>query len=149
MESRSSNAKKWAFYAVFALFLALVSFVAGIYTRQHVMFWDHPRKLSDKIESIEVSYVQWACDCPNWLPANTLKEDEEITEEHCIFIEPAPNAPEIPEKFWKLDLSEQKLRLTGSFYKRKGIPKGYAMETEVKPQKAKVFRYTELEVANQ
>lgn len=112
------------------------------------MQWDYPRNLSSKIDTIEVIYVAWACDCANWLPVPRENQNEDVQSEDCIFITPSPDSLDIPQSFWgdEFDYSNRKLRLIGSYYNTKGIPKDYDMNTEVKPDKAKVFRYTKVEV---
>lgn len=39
-----------------------------------------------------------------------------------------------------------KYPLIGSYYKRKGISRDYEKSTNQKPEKAKIFRYTKIEV---
>lgn len=93
-----------------------------------------------------MSYIAWACDCANWLPLPRKNPDDEILDTECIFIEPARKDLEVPDSYWQGERTEKKLRLTGSYYQTKGIPKGYEMKTDTKPDKALVFRYTKIEV---
>ncbi len=110
------------------------------------MFWEYPNSLSKKTETIEVSYIRWACACANWVPLPRENSDAEIKDTDCIFIEPATKDLEVPDSYWQGETSEKKVRLTGRYYKTKGIPRDYSMNTDIKPDKALVFRYTKIEV---
>lgn len=37
------------------------------YFRFNITFFDNPSKLSGKIETIQVTYVNWASDCPDFI----------------------------------------------------------------------------------
>jgi hypothetical protein len=146
MGGRKINIKKTLTLLIVTAVAACLVFVVFIYTKHNVMFWERPKNLSDKTETIEVSYIAWACDCANWLPIPRKNPDTEILDTDCIFIEPATDDLEVPDNFWSGGASQKKLKLTGNYYQTEGIPKGYEMETDLKPDKAKVFRYTKIEV---
>lgn len=146
MSRLKNNLKKIALWLSAAMFTLLLVFFGYIFSRRSIMFWEHPKNLSDNIETIEVSYIAWACDCANWLPIPRKNPDAEILDTDCIFIEPASPDLEVPDSYWKGETSEKKVRLTGSYYQTKGIPKDYSMNTDIKPDKALVFRYTKIEV---
>ena len=145
MKSLKSKIKKVLLIALGVLFFLVIAFSLFIFSKHNIMFWDYPKNLSDKIETIEVSYIAWACDCANWLPIPRENPDAEIKDTDCIFIEPATPDLEVPDSYWQGETSEKKVRLTGSYYNTKGIPKEYSF-MGMKPDKAKVFRYTKMEV---
>jgi len=104
---------------------------------------DQPKQLSGKRETIEVAYVNWACDCADFIEIKYFKDNPEyeIKEEDCIFIEPADLTIQIPEEYYNSGHFERYLKLTGQFYKDKGIPNSYERKTPEQPRKARVFRY--------
>ena len=101
---------------------------------------DEPRTLSAKEETITVCYVNWACDCADFIAQKNMKD--KIQEDSCFFIEPADSSLKVPENFYDTDRFHKALVLTGRFYMHKGIPRSYEQKTEEKPGKARVFRYT-------
>lgn len=100
-----------------------------------------PGRLSQTEETIEVSYVNWACDCPDWIETRYVKESGEVPETRCIYLEPATPEVSIPAEFYHERHLSQTLRLTGRFYRDKGIPAGYDPKTTGDIQSGKVFRY--------
>ena len=103
------------------------------------------KSLNDNIETIELTYIAWACDCANWAKNEDLeKYSENINNalaKQSIFIEPANETIELPDT---LGYSNDIIKFTGQFYNEKGFPKGfYSFQ---KPEKSRVFRYTEFEV---
>lgn len=112
-------------------------------------FFDRPSNLTAKTETIDVWYVNWACNCADFIETKYSKNnpDYETKEEDCIFIEPSDPSLTVPDSFYSKAHFEKKLRLTGQFYQNKGIPKSYEMKTPgEKPDKAKVFRYDKIEI---
>jgi hypothetical protein len=91
-----------------------------------------------------VSYINWACDCADFIPADFWNNDtiQEVHESDCIFIEPANPENAVPDEFYSSLHFNQSLQLVGRYYNKKGIPKGYSSKTPVKPSKAPVFQYT-------
>ena len=125
-----------------AILLMAVVFTV-FYFRSHPCLFDQPRLLSETTETIEVVRVNWACDCADYIELKHRQNDPdyETRGEDCIFIEPA--SPGLKLK----DSSTAVLKLTGRFYKDRGIPSSYEMKTAGnKPDKAKVFRYDKIEV---
>jgi hypothetical protein len=106
-----------------------------------------PQKLSDKIETIEVGYVNWACDCANFIETRYYKASNnyEVKEEDCIYIEPSDTSIKIPDSYFDKGHFEKHLILTGRFYIDKGVPSTYDNKTPETPETAKVFRYTKFE----
>jgi hypothetical protein len=104
---------------------------------------DQPTRLSLKVETIEVMYVNWACDCADFIETRYFKENPnyQVDEKDCIFIEPANSNLKIPTEYYEKTHFEKYLQLVGAFYIDKGIPRSYEMKTPVKPGKARVFRY--------
>ncbi|MEN2402337.1 hypothetical protein GKZ90_0021285 [Flavobacterium sp. MC2016-06] len=109
---------------------------------------DQPTKLSNKQETIEVSYVNWACDCANFIERKYYisNTNYEIKSEDCIFIEPLNNNVKIPDSYYNTMHFEYYLKLCGQFYKDKGVPKSYEQKTDNEPEKAKVFRYSNFKI---
>lgn len=138
---------KKVFTIVLATTLLFCLVFAGVvYAKQNIMQWEHPDDLSNKTETIEVSYVAWACACANWLPIPRENPDAEILDTDCIFIEAATDEVKVPESFFDENYNSKKLRITGNFYNEEGISRTYESPTSQKPDKAKVFRYTKIEV---
>jgi hypothetical protein len=119
-----------------------------IYSSQHIMFWDYPKNLSSEKETIEVTYVRWACACANWLPTEFADADIETQETECIFIEAANKDLIVSDSIIDKYSRTIKLRLTGSFYNDKGISRTYESPTSQIPDNARVFRYTTMEILN-
>jgi hypothetical protein len=107
---------------------------------------DPTNKLTNKVENLEVSYHIIGCACPNWIRA----KDEISTDTNKAFkdiyfyIEPADSTLEIPIYF---EPYRHIVKVTGQFYEREDYPQG-TIEMEEPMPKAKVFRYTKLEVIN-
>lgn len=108
---------------------------------------NQPKKLSNKVETIDVAYVNWACDCANFIDLKTLNSysDHEIKAEDCFFIEPESKELIIPDVYYNTTHFKYYLKLHGQFYEDKGVPSSYTQKTELKPDKAKVFRYSSFE----
>lgn len=139
---------------LFIISLIAFAFLLGLaftirYFKFTPTFFDRPSELTGKTETIEVVYINWACDCANFIETKHHKSNPqyETREEDCIFIEPSNDSLRVPESFYATDHFEKKLRLTGQFYKNKGIPSSYEMKTVgEKPDKAVVFRFDKIEL---
>lgn len=104
---------------------------------------DPTNKLSDKIENLEVEYTVFGCACPNWIRTDDLKlHAKDGIKNLYFYIEPADENLELPVYF---DAFRHYLKIKGQFYLKEDYPKG-TVESEEPLPKAKVFRYTELEV---
>lgn len=104
---------------------------------------DSTNTLTGKTENLELDYIVWGCACANWVtPTDFDKYQDNKLAEHCIFIEPVSDSLELPIYF---DPSRHRIKVKGEFYTRPDYPKG-TVQTEEKLEKAKVFRYTEIEV---
>ncbi len=120
-------------------------FLGGaLYQARCLTPFDRPSTLSRKQETIEVIYIAWACDCANWFPLSA-QSNYPIRAQDCVFIDPASPALTVPDTFWQGEYGPKKLRLTGEFYLEEGIPGNYQMQFQ-KPDRAKVFRYREMEI---
>jgi hypothetical protein len=119
--------------------------VAFKYTRSSL---DEPTHLSGKQETVEVTYIHWACACANYLDVKHFQDhpNEEVKDTDCFFIEPANPNVVVPESFENEDYWDCNLRLTGQFYLDKGIPESYVSPTSEKPERARVFRYEAYEL---
>ena len=104
---------------------------------------DPTNTLTGKIETLQLYYIVWGCACANWVTPEDLKKYQyKDLDKHCIFLEPASPDLEIPLYF---DPLRHMVKVTGQFYVRPDYPKGRE-ETEEHLDKAKVFRYTKIEV---
>ncbi|MCW3073020.1 MAG: hypothetical protein JWP69_89 [Flaviaesturariibacter sp.] len=107
---------------------------------------DSTNKLTGKIEKIDADYLVFGCACPNWirtkdnLNTDTTKKFKDLY----FYIEPADSALELPIYF---DAFRHSVQLQGQFYQKEDYPKG-TIEMEEPMPKAKVFRYTKIEVIN-
>jgi hypothetical protein len=110
---------------------------------------DYPKELTNKIDTIEIEYIAWACACANWLPNKYFDLDNDILSEnpenYCIFLEAEKEDLRIPDEYCFSGF-ENRIRLIGSYYKDKGISKDFMQSTSQKPDKAKVFKYSEIEI---
>ncbi|MDR0196216.1 MAG: hypothetical protein LBI73_13930 [Myroides sp.] len=107
-----------------------------------------PKILSNKEEVINVMYVNWACDCANFIDVSLLQEGKDIDEKDCIFIEPNADELTINSDTLYHKQFDYYLRLKGQYYIDEGVPSSYErkiVEPLMAPNKAKVFRYTAYE----
>ena len=109
---------------------------------------NQPTKLSGKTETIEVFYINWACDCADFIETKFYADNSEYEakEEDCIFIEPANPSIKIPDNYFEKGHFENHLKLTGQFYIDKGVPNTYDRKTPEEIEKSKVFRYDKFEL---
>jgi len=105
-----------------------------------ITFLDYSYQLEEEKDSLDLSYIHWACACANWLEVSKFPktENEEIQAEDCLFIEAASAQNILPDS---LQYSQQVIRLYGSFYQQPGISRDYEKPTSQKPEAARVFRY--------
>jgi hypothetical protein len=104
-----------------------------------------PDQLEEKEQTIELTYIAWACACANWATAADIEKYNDKTDllaAHCIFIDPADTSLHLPDL---AGTAGQYVRFTGRFYTEKGVP-GIHEYGEDKPDKARIFRYTKYEV---
>lgn len=104
---------------------------------------DATNTLTGNTENLELEYIVWGCACANWVtPTDYAKYQYDKLIEHCIFIEPASYELAPPMYF---DPRRHFIKVTGQFYVRPDYPKG-TVQGEEQLEKAKVFRYTKIEV---
>jgi hypothetical protein len=105
---------------------------------------DSTNILTDKVENLELEYTVWGCACPQWIESKD-NENSDKTKNYLklhFYIEPAHKTIELPIYF---DAFRHRLKVTGQFYEKEDYPKGTIKMEEPMP-KAKVFRYTKVEV---
>ncbi len=103
---------------------------------------DSNRGLDSNVQTIELTYIAWACDCANWATKSDLeKYSGDTLARQSIFVEPANKDLELPDF---LGYNNDVIKFTGQFYKNKGFPKGYHSYED--PEKSRVFRYSKYEV---
>lgn len=104
-----------------------------------------PNRLVEKEQTIELSYIAWACDCASWATLEDIRKyhdnSGDTLADLSIFIEPADTSLSLPDT---LGYNGDIIKFTGQFYKEKGFPKEY--RSQEKPDKARVFRYTKYQV---
>jgi hypothetical protein len=78
---------------------------------------DQPTKLSGKTEIIEVSYLNWACDCADLIETKfyTQNANYEAKEEDCILLNHQKKAMKYPIKYYRQGQFEYYLKLRGKF----------------------------------
>ena len=106
---------------------------------------DSTNRLTGKIEKLEVAYTVWGCACPQWIKTkDIIKQNDEKTKyiDYHFYLEPENKELELPVYF---DAFRHIVKIEGQFYENKDYPKG-TIEMEEKMPKAKVFRYSKLEV---
>lgn len=104
---------------------------------------DPTNTLTGKKETLQLQYIVWGCACANWITASDYKKYEhKQLSKHCIFIEPATPELELPSYF---DAFRHNIKAEGQFYTKPDYPKG-TVEMEESLEKARVFRYTKIEV---
>jgi hypothetical protein len=106
---------------------------------------DSTNKLTEKIENLEVQYTVWGCACPQWIKTNdTIQQNNEKTNyiDYHFYLEPADKTLELPIYF---DAFRHILKIKGQFYEKEDYPQG-TVEMEEPMSKARVFRYSKIEV---
>jgi hypothetical protein len=123
-------------------------FAIGITFYYFNLFYNRPWVLSGKTEVIEVSQVMWACDCADFIETKHFGKNPEYEpqEEDFIFIEAARPELKIPLRYYGKLRHAYKLRLTGQFYKDKGVSRTYEGNTSETPDRARVFRYDKFKI---
>ncbi len=101
-------------------------------------------KLDDKIETVELHYITWACDCANWATIDDINKynDADKLASHCIFIEPANKSLILSDT---LGFNGDRIQFTGQYYKNVGYPKDF-FTIEEHVDKAKILRYTSFKI---
>lgn len=130
-----------------SLFLVVSFFLFLVLKHKVTTPLDYPYSLSDTEKVIEVYYVNYACDCPQWIELKFSKNNPEYetNENDCIYLESENPQLQIVEDEFVEDYFLKKLRLTGHFYTDIGISRTYYSEFE-KPDPARVFRYSKIEI---
>jgi hypothetical protein len=112
-----------------------------------LLFSCDTNRLEDKVQTIELEYIPWACDCANWSSAEDIDTYHDNKDDSLailsIFVEPADPSLVLPDTIGYIN---DRIRFTGQFYKAKGFPEGFT--SSEKGIKSRVFRYTKFEVLN-
>lgn len=119
-----------------------------LYFQLNNTFLDYPMEVKEEVETIEVGYVNWACDCADHFEIKLYDKNVEyhLEGEDCIYIEPLNENIQIPETYYDSLHLKNYLRLKGQFYKKKGISRSYERKTSEKPEYARVFRYASFDL---
>lgn len=89
--------------------------------------------LKAKIDTIDMRDMRWACDCPDWRYADSLRQD--FSGENDFYIEPADPKLRLPDC-----LMIARVQFIGREYVAHGYPEG-ADYISPNPPRGKVFRY--------
>jgi hypothetical protein len=74
-------------------------------------------ELEDQEINLEVYYIDWACECANWIKKEDLNKfsgNIEKLAENCFYIEPIDESVILPDSLLK---SGNFIKLKGKFYK--------------------------------
>ena len=94
-------------------------------------------KLKSELDTIEVTYMSFACDCPNWHDLSQKPENAEpsMSPTYGYYIEPASKELELTDR-----IRQCTVRLIGRHYTTQGWPKDFD-HTDPDPPTGNVFRY--------
>jgi hypothetical protein len=95
-----------------------------------------PKKVKDTVITVEYGAV--SCTCAQWVIFS--KQDREY-----IYLERVDKRLIEADHIWDGKHLPLNLKLTGSFYKNKGIPSRYR-EVKGSPYPAKIFKYRKIEI---
>ena len=131
----------------YVIILALSLSFSGCGEEAPITFLNYPNDIEERIDTIEVSYITWACACANWINNEYFEKNPDYIDKDyakdCFFIEAENEDDMLPEKYHS---NRYDIRLIGSFYKDNGISKDYIKPTSQKPEKSRVFRYVKYEI---
>jgi hypothetical protein len=131
---------RWLFIA-----FILVSIVGLLYQwREHnrmISVDDLRTRLSTKIDTLNLVYVQRHCDCPEWIEISRFKDPAGARDEDYIYVEAANKNLELGATYPTYAEAGYVLRVSGSFYDTKGIPADMVQHADQKPERARIFRY--------
>lgn len=94
-------------------------------------------KLKSELDTIEVTYMSFACDCPNWHDLSQKPENAEpsMSPTYGYYIEPPSKELELSDR-----IRQCTVRLIGRHYTTQGWPKDFD-RTDPNPPTGNVFRY--------
>jgi len=100
--------------------------------------------LEEKVQTLNLYYIQWACECTNWATEadRKLAGDTGSLSELTVFVEPANPSLALPDT---IGYQGDVVQFTGQFYKEKTYYEGY-IKGEQDVDKARVFRYTKYKI---
>lgn len=106
---------------------------------------DSTNKLLPKKDTLELRYLIWGCECPNWISLTDYKIAQQSGKlnKYCIYIESKNGAYQLPEDF---DPEKHSVQLTGHFYEKEDIP-DELLNSEEPAAKARIFQFTEMKIA--
>jgi hypothetical protein len=125
--------------------LSLLVLPALFYINSTITPLDRPFFLSGNKQTITVTYVDWMCNCPDFVEITKFNRDPivEAKPTDYFFLEPASRELKLDRNHF---INHKFVRLTGQFYLDKGIPTEFELgATEDKPDHARIFRYERIE----
>ena len=129
------------------LFLALFGYSFAINAQEQRIISDPTNLLLDDTVSIELEYLLWGCDCPNWvsLTDKLIAQNDSAVKliDKCIYIRPAKPQQVSPDSTFNFQL--EKIIVKGSFYAKEDYPPGTVSQEEPM-KKAKIFEFFEIKI---
>jgi|GEM_PF-4653570 len=107
---------------------------------------DSTNQLRDQTDTLELRFLVWGCECPNWI-AVTDYEKAEISGgmiDYCMYLESGNQELKLPADF---DPETQRIRVVGRFYEKTAYP-AERLPSEETVRKARIFRVSTVEIYN-
>lgn len=137
------GAMKFLLLPVF-LTVAGLAFAQGstsIHTAKPAYTQDPANKLLPRTDTLELKYIIWGCECPNWIPVTDFKRSETNgLIEHCIYLESVTKT--LPLDF---DPEIHILQVIGHFYEKEDYP-DTLLNSEEPVRKARIFQFSAFQV---
>ena len=133
-------------YIIFVGLFLLIFSIGVLYHESNVTFIDSPGRLEKNVQAIELYNVYWCWDSVYWYESYKQIINKNLSKKDFIFIEPTNPGLVVPDSFW--NRPKRKIKIKGSYYSGMGLPENFVIKASGKPGKGKVFRYTELEIAD-
>lgn len=103
-------------------------------------------ELNNTVDTLELMYAAYACDCPQWIDPNAYQgSDNNVTfdqQEYSYYIEAAHSELELD---WHMLIYGNIIRFIGEQYIELGYPAHFEF-VDPNPPKGKVFRYYKYEI---
>ncbi len=139
--------KKIISFSILIIISVTIILLTYLYFKFNITFLDTPKKLSKNQETISVTYINWACDCADFIKTNEelYLNDGSIDKNKLFFLEGEKDKLNLKLSEYIDSNRKKSLKVTGSFYEDLGIPKNYELKTPEKPEKALVFKFHKIE----
>lgn len=107
----------------------------------------HNNELIGGVIELDLEYILWGCNCPNWItPKDKKLYENDTLSAHCIYIEPKDSSLYQPDS--EFDYKNSIISVSGQFYKLPGIPYKYANSKKSSEPffEGKIFQYSKISV---